>query len=192
MEGYFLFNLCYLAEARSGFEIGTGSGYSALWLSAGIVDASGTQGWFGSMDDHSEGGIGDAGHEFATRAILELGFENTVRLFVGTSPSDVQRFLDGRTLDVVFIDGNHHGEHPIADYEALKPYLEESAIIIWHDVHPSYRTPAAVAHAREDGFHTDVFATSCRIAVSWRVPSRRPMIMKAFEDARRLKLSEIA
>lgn len=59
------------------------------------------------------------------------------------SPSTVERvrkLLDGRSIDVLFIDGDHRYEGVRADFEAYSPFVRPGGLIALHDIVEDHRT----------------------------------------------------
>ena len=70
------------------------------------------------------------------------------RVFAQTSDefferSDVISELDGRTLDLAFIDGMHQFEFALRDFINIEKYCSADSIILIHDVYPIDATSAA-------------------------------------------------
>lgn len=179
-----MLNLVHLTHATTAFEIGTAFGYSALMLTAGVRSHT-RSGWVCSLDAQLEGAIGEMGLSFARRWATEMGLDSTLVLMKGLSPTDVSTCVGTKTLDLVFIDGDHRENQPLIDYLAVRPFLSTDSVIVWHDVHESYDVPAAIEYSRIDGYETAIFNTSCRIAVSYRNPS----VLRHIENAMQLALS---
>ena len=43
------------------------------------------------------------------------------------------KWLDGRVIDCIFIDGDHSLQGVLKDYEMVKPYLTARSLVIFHD-----------------------------------------------------------
>lgn len=181
-EGRFLLYLAHLLSAESVFEIGTAFGYSAIMLAAG-VSRDGGPGWVCSLDAQLEGDATIKGLEFARMWAGRLGLSTTLHFLQGRSPQDVPTAIGSRQIDLAFIDGNHRLDQPTLDFEALLPHFKPSSVVVWHDVHESYGVLAAIAKAENAGFQTRVFATSCRIAASFRQASLASTVEYAMELA---------
>jgi len=89
VEAYILYNISKRFSVKRAFEIGTGFGYSSLWLAAAIVANYGNYGWLGSIDNQSEGELGNIGLEFARAAAQSLGISPVTHYFVGGSRKDI-------------------------------------------------------------------------------------------------------
>lgn len=187
VEARLLYNLAVSSGAKRAFEIGTGFGYSSFWLGAAIFRNHAVDGWLGSIDNHSEGGVGQTGLEFAVAGSKLLGLDQTTKYFVGTSPVDLYKHIS-EPIDLGLIDGNHSGMQPSDDYQGLKPFLSDSSLLIWHDVQSRYTVGAGLAAAIKDGWSPIVFPTSCRLCVCYKRLSDWDLAMSSFEAAKLLSL----
>lgn len=187
VEAHLLYNLAVSGHVTRAFEVGTGFGYSSFWLGAAINRNSPTEGWLGSMDDHSEGAIGARGLHFAASGARRLGLERTIDYIVGASPVDTQRHIVS-PINLAFIDGAHKAAQPRADYMAIRDSLSESAFLIWHDVRAEYDVADGVSAAITDGWFPIVFPTSCRLCVCYRHIREWDIALYAFDHARALSL----
>lgn len=70
----------------------------------------------------------------------------------------VESNLQGRKLDLLFIDGDHGYDGVKADFEAYRHFLREGAIVAFHDIMPDYFT--------RKGVKTD--ACSGGVPIFWR------------------------
>ncbi len=52
----------------------------------------------------------------------------------------IRTLLDGRQLDVLFIDGDHTYAGAMADYTSYVPLVRSGGLIAFHDIVPDYRT----------------------------------------------------
>lgn len=187
VEARLLYNLAISAGVHNAFEIGTGFGYSSFWLGAAIFHNSKDSGWLGSLDNYSEGGIGQAGHGFALSRAKFLELNKTIHYYIGNSPEDLSKFIS-KPIDLALIDGNHNGAQPLNDYKGLRPFFSDSAILIWHDVQRHYDVGEGLALAIKDGWSPIVFPTSCRLCVCYKTVSHWDLTLKSFENARELIL----
>ena len=182
LEARFLFNLVALQRSRTILEIGTGFGYSALWLAAGAAQLNGDSRVF-SIDDCSEGGLESDGLAFARWSAQAIGVDAFIRLVHGRSPEVLPRIFNDKSIDFAFIDGNHHGDHPRLDFEGILPYLTPKSIIAWHDIDSRYSVRKAFNAARALGWSGKVFKTSCRIGIMYRHPLIEQIVRTAFASA---------
>lgn len=187
VEAYLLYNVVRLFSAHRGCEIGTGFGYSSFWIGAGIRSL-GRGGFFGSVDDLSEGMLGDRGTVFARRWAEKLELSEINDYYAGRSP-EVLATLSLDELDFIMIDGNHNGDQPMADYKGLKPYLCSDSLLIWHDVQSKYSVNHAVAESMKDGWSVVTFPTSCRLAISYCTMRGWNSAIEAYDMAKNLQLA---
>jgi len=169
-------------------EIGTGFGYSALWIAAGAIAARSAEAELFTVDDHSEGELGYQGLRFAREICQQANVSRVVRFVHGRSPDVLKAILEGRMLDFAFIDGNHHGGQPYADFHALSMFTHKKSIIAWHDVDTRYTVPDAFERACSEGWTGQILNTSCRLGVSFASQEHQRLISDAFEAACRLAL----
>jgi predicted O-methyltransferase YrrM len=160
-----LYNLVWMSRVSTAFEIGTGFGYSSFWIAAGMARNEGGKKWFGSLDNHSEGGLGESGIRFAIPSAKTLGLDAIINYFSGTLRDDLNFILNGKVLEMCFVDGNYRGDQPLTDYHGLRPFLREGSCIIWHDVNDRYTVSETVAEAERDGWRTIALPSSCNLAV---------------------------
>ena len=183
IEAFFLYNLAVALRIQSAVEIGTGFGYSTLWLAGGVYEVWGDEGWVGTIDSLKEGGLGAIGTDFAAWAVEYLGLGHVITRLVGTSPTDVAGLVGGRRVELAFIDGNHQGEQPLRDFMSLTRHLAARGVVVWHDFDKRYSVPRVVEKAAELGFAYRVFPTSCGVAVSYREPTVEGWVEIAFRAA---------
>jgi cephalosporin hydroxylase len=81
------------------------------------------------------------------RRLLEAfsrpGLKRTCLVGSSYDPQTVQRVagvLDGRPIDVLFIDGDHTYEGVKADYEAYAPLVRSGGLIAFHDIIEDHQT----------------------------------------------------
>ncbi|MBE9235964.1 class I SAM-dependent methyltransferase [Anabaena aphanizomenioides LEGE 00250] len=89
------------------------------------------------IDNCSEGSEGKQALELAVKIANKLNIN--FHAYVGASPQDVPQSLEqvikqGKTIDFALIDGLHTNEQVYLDFEAILPYLSDSAIVAFHDV----------------------------------------------------------
>lgn len=191
VESYFVANLIFLSPVQRIIEIGTGFGYSSNWFVLGLSSAR-RPGEVITVDNYSEGGLGQHGLDAAREMAGRLNLSSFIRFTTGTSPDDIPIILAGRAVDVAFIDANHHADHPLMDYEAILPHVNEAGIILFHDVDPSrYTVPAAIRRAREDGWVTRDLNTSCHLTVAYRTNLWPRLIKHALDEARTRSLMKL-
>jgi predicted O-methyltransferase YrrM len=127
-EIYFFENVLKLFNPQREFLIGIASGWSTIAL--GLINPSAS---LYGIDNITEGRHAQEGLELTKRIAQKLNIDLTI--FVGSSPQDVPLFLSNvGSIDFVFVDGLHTNEQVVLDFEAVLPYLSESAIVVFHDV----------------------------------------------------------
>jgi hypothetical protein len=106
------------------------------------------------IDAEVEGAHNRVGSEL-TRRIIASDFTN-VQLTVGFSPGDLGNAMRLPKYQFAFIDGLHTNEQMLADFRGVIPYLDESAVVVFHDVAISEMMPAwgqVKAEASSAGFN---------------------------------------
>lgn len=115
-------------------EIGTAAG-GTLYL---LTRVSSLDALIVSID------LGIAPHTRALRERLARPGQRVVSL-AGDSHSEetalrLERLLDGQTLDVLFIDGDHSYDGVRADFERYSPLVRIGGIVAVHDINEDFRT----------------------------------------------------
>lgn len=113
-------------------EIGTNHGGTAsLWCeTAGEVMSIDLPGGpYGSQDERSAA---------ARNAMLRTSYPHFTGV-LGDSHSDlalrqVDRWLKGAKLDLLFIDGDHTYEGVTRDFEAYRPFVRRGGVVLFHDI----------------------------------------------------------
>ena len=70
-----------------------------------------------------------------------------------TTLTEVKRLLNGKPIDLLFIDGDHSYEGAMADYDAYRPLVRDGGWIAFHDIVPQARN---VDGSAINGFAVDV------------------------------------
>lgn len=179
-EARFLANLVVLTRASSILELGTGFGYSALWLAYGASVVKGGQVY--TVDDWSEGTSEATHFEIAKALWSGVGLDGLIHSVHGTSPE----VFNGQfpEFDFVFIDGEHRDDQPRHDYEAIKKHLSSEGVIVFHDAQEKYDVKNAIAAARSDGFQILNVPTSCEPVVAFRSQATASAAVIALELAK--------
>jgi broad specificity phosphatase PhoE/predicted O-methyltransferase YrrM len=188
VESYFLHNLAALLAPDVMLEIGTGFGYSSIWMAAGAIAANILKPVLFTIDNQSEGGLGNEGLRFAREACRQVGVSRVIKFVHGSSPDVLATILRDRAVTLAFIDGNHHGQQPTIDFRGVSAFTHQKSIIAWHDVDERYSVPEAFAGAVAEGWRGRIFDTSCRLGITYRVTEQESLIEKAFESACNLML----
>jgi predicted O-methyltransferase YrrM len=158
-EASILYSNARLFQGRRGLEIGAWRGWSTSHLLvSGLSSLDVVEPLLGQPDWN---------REFAA-AMNGSGEGDRVVLVAGPSPAEVTRLGDGgRRWSFVFIDGDHAGDAPRNDALACAPYLEPTAMIMFHDL--IVPDVAAALHAlAEAGWRTRIYQTAQIMGVAWR------------------------
>lgn len=158
-EAAILFSNARLFSGLRGLEIGAWRGWStAHLLVSGLVSLHVVEPLLGDPEWNREFVAAVKGGGQAERAIL----------VPGPSPAEVVRLGEsGCRWSFVFIDGDHHGEAPTNDALASEAYLEETAMIVFHDLVSPYVAAALRALAAR-GWATRIYQTAQIMGVAWR------------------------
>lgn len=166
VESVFLGNLVAACNANNVLEVGTAFGYSAAWLAYGIGQTS-HDGLVFTLDNGSEGGLGDQLLDIARQIWSRVGVTDRIKAMRGTSPEALDELTE-LVVDIAFIDGEHRGGQPLKDYQACVRRLSPSGSVVFHDAQTKYDVPEAVARAEADGFTIVPLGTSCEMVVALR------------------------
>jgi predicted O-methyltransferase YrrM len=120
-DGELLRLLVRSIDARHVVEIGTSTGYSALWLCAGLEETDGNLTTFEIDPDRAR---------LARQHFAEAGVTDRVTLILGDAHREVGTLSE--TIDLVFIDADKDG---YLDYlQQLLPLVREGGIIAAHNM----------------------------------------------------------
>jgi predicted O-methyltransferase YrrM len=144
-------------------EIGTGFGYSSAWLAYGAWIR---RGWTRliTVDDGSESTSGEAARRVRSELHRRLGIEG-VEALEGSSPG-VLADVEIPAGSLGFIDGNHHGNQPLLDYQAVRLCCSGGLVVFHDNDHGRYTVGRAVDAAQSDGLSVTTLRTSCSMAVT--------------------------
>ncbi|HTV03196.1 MAG TPA: class I SAM-dependent methyltransferase [Luteitalea sp.] len=111
--------------------IGNGFGWSSVAL--GMLLRG--KGHVTAMDACVDGDEAEAG--LALVEAIAAAHDLPVRAVRAVSPEDVTTVVErdcGGRLDLVLIDGLHSEEQQALDYEAVRPFLADGAVVLFHDI----------------------------------------------------------
>jgi len=151
-----LIALVHGRELRAVLEIGTERGGTFYaWTRVALPDAL-----LISLD-WPEAAVQRLASEHELRA---MGRERQqIRVVRGDSHLDatwaeVQRILRGRSLDLLFLDGDHSYEGVRRDFELYSPFVRQGGVVVFHDV---------IAHRPETGCEVERFWREIRGGYRW-------------------------
>ncbi len=146
-------------NGRGGIEIGAWRGWSTAYLiAAGIAPLHvieprlADKDWRREFEEMIGGAVGRA----STILVPEKSPEAAVRL--GES---------GARWSFAFIDGDHDGEAPTRDALSLAPYLETTAMVVFHDL-VSPHVAAGLRALAAKGWAVMAYQTAQMMGVAWR------------------------
>ena len=158
-EASILYASARLFSGRAGLEIGAWRGWSTAHLIASGL---------GSLHV-VEPLLADPGWrtEFET-VVHGSGGGRTTVLVPETSPEAVVRLGEaGERWSFVFVDGDHDGEAPARDALACLPYLEPTAMVLFHDLVSPFVAQGLRA-LESAGFSVMAYQTAQMVGVAWR------------------------
>ncbi len=122
-EGNFLFNLARILTPKTGLELGTSLGLSALYLCLGARQ----------LDLHTIEGDQSI-HDIAVENFKHADVD--AHAYCGAFDHVLPNILPTiAPLDVVYIDGNHSYEATLRYHQMLSPHLSKDAILIYDDIY---------------------------------------------------------
>lgn len=158
-EASILYNSARLFVGRRCLEIGCWRGWSTAHIAAGsgaldVVDpVLGQPEWRADVEN----------------SLRRAGVLDRTKLYALPSPEGLEELIseDKRPWSFIFIDGDHEGDAPRRDAEAVIAHAADDALILLHDLLAP--APAkALSYLRAQGWRTLVYQTSQIMAVAWR------------------------
>jgi predicted O-methyltransferase YrrM len=116
--GRFLQQLATGMRARRVFELGSGFGYSTLWLAHGLSDDG--------IIHHTDGD--PARSEKARELLTRAGFVDRVRFHVGDAVEILETLEDSEPFDILLCDIDKHAYAEA--YEAMRPRIRVGGYIV--------------------------------------------------------------
>jgi predicted O-methyltransferase YrrM len=158
-EASILYSSARLFAGRRGLEIGAWRGWSTCHLvAAGLASLHVVE---PKLRDEAWR------REFAEAVARAGGAERAV-LVPGESPAAVRELGEsGLRWSFAFIDGDHEGDAPTRDALACEPYLEPTAMVLFHDL-VSPHVCAALRALEQRGWGVMVYQTAQMMGVAWR------------------------
>ncbi len=158
-EASILYASARLFAGRAGLEIGAWRGWSTAHLiAAGLGSLHVVEPLLADPDWRAE-------FEATVRA---AGGEGATVLVPEPSPDAVVRLGEaGRRWSFAFIDGDHDGEAPTRDALACLPYLEPTAMVLFHDL-VSPHVAKGLRALEAAGWRVMAYQTAQMVGVAWR------------------------
>ena len=158
-EASILYSNARAFKGRSGIEIGAWRGWSTAYLvAAGIAPLHVVEPLLADVDWRRE----------FEQVIRGAGGGSTTILVPETSPGAVIRLGEsGARWSFAFIDGDHDGEAPTHDALACAPYLETTAMVVFHDL-VSPHVAAGLRALAAKGWNVMAYQTAQMMGVAWR------------------------
>lgn len=158
-EAACLYALASRLRGKRGLEIGTHFG----WTGAHLLAA-------GLRLDFVDPEFSKPQREAAIRAVFDaVPGAQPYRLWAGFSPQIVPeaRASAPEPWSFAFIDGNHDGDGPRDDANAVLKFLADDALVVFHDLTSPY-VERGLAAIRDAGFSVRLFNTMQILGVAWR------------------------
>jgi hypothetical protein len=158
-EASILFTNARTFKGKSGIEIGAWRGWSTAYLiAAGIAPLHVVEPLLADEDWRSE----------FEHVVCGAGGGSTTNLVPEKSPGVVVRLGEsGARWAFAFIDGDHDGDAPTRDALACEPYLETTAMVVFHDL-VSPHVAAGLRALAAKGWNVMAYQTGQMIGVAWR------------------------
>jgi len=139
-QEWWLYNMAYKLEDDAVIvEIGSFKGRSTSCLALGCI---GTSKHVYAIDTFNGNDVDFPNRNFMDefrKNLNQLGVTRYVTPMVGASV-DVAREWH-KPIDFIFIDGSHHYDDVVADFENFYPYVKSGGIIALHDITPTWPGP---------------------------------------------------
>jgi hypothetical protein len=158
-EASILFANARAFKGQSGVEIGAWRGWSTAYLvAAGIAPLTVIEPLLADRDWRSE----------FEQVVRGAGGGSTTTLVPEESPGAVVRLGEaGARWSFAFIDGDHDGEAPMRDALSCAPYLETTAMVVFHDLVSPHVATGLRALAGK-GWSVMAYQTAQMMGVAWR------------------------
>ena len=158
-EASILYTNARAFKGRGGIEIGAWRGWSTAYLvAAGVAPLHVVEPLLANPDWRGE-------FEAVVRG---AGGASSTILVPEKSPATVVRLGEaGARWSFAFIDGDHDGEAPRNDALACAPYLETTAMVLFHDL-VSPHVAAGLRALAAKGFSVMAYQTAQMMGVAWR------------------------
>ena len=158
-EASILYSNARAFAGRSGIEIGAWRGWSTAYLiAAGLAPLHVVEPLLADADWRRE----------FVEVTRGAGGGATTILVAEKSPQAVARLgQSGSRWSFAFVDGDHDGEAPTRDALACAPYLEATAMVVFHDL-VSPHVSAALRALGTKGWKVMAYQTAQMMGVAWR------------------------
>jgi hypothetical protein len=158
-EASILYSNARRFAGRKGIEIGAWRGWSTAHLIAsGLRSLHVVEPLLADADWSAE----------FVEATRGAGGDTTTILVPEKSPEAVERLGEaGVRWSFAFIDGDHHGEAPTRDALVCAPFLEATAMVLFHDLVSPHVAKALRALERL-GWNVMAYQTAQMLGVAWR------------------------
>jgi predicted O-methyltransferase YrrM len=158
-EASILYTNARAFKGRRGIEIGAWRGWSTAHLiAAGLAPLHVVEPLLADTGWRSE----------FEQVVRGAGGASTTILVPEASPRAVMRLGEaGTRWSFAFIDGDHDGDAPTQDARACAPYLEATAMVVFHDL-VSPHVAAGLRTLAAQGWNVMAYQTGQMMGVAWR------------------------
>jgi hypothetical protein len=158
-EAVCLYSLARQFRGKRGLEIGSHYGWTGAHLLAAGLNVD-----FIDPNFSKESRV-----KAVASAFDSLPNSPTYRLWPGMSPQIVPevRLAKPDPWSFAFIDGNHDGDAPEADARTVHRFLDDDAIVVFHDLTSPF-VERGLDYFRKAGFSVRLFNTMQILGVAWR------------------------
>jgi Methyltransferase domain len=159
-EASILYANAHAFKGRSGIEIGAWRGWSTAYLiAAGLEPLHVVEPLLADKDWRAE-------FEAVVRG-AGGGASSTILLPERSPEAVVRQGQAGARWSFAFVDGDHDSDAPRNDALALAPYLERTAMVVFHDL-VSPHVAAGLRALQSKGFDVMAYQTAQMMGVAWR------------------------
>ena len=157
-EAAYLMNVARLFPEGRGLEVGCWMGWSTLCIALS-----------GIRMDVIDPGLGESFQGDTVReALRRADVAGNINLVSGVSPDEVHKLgRQGVRWSFCFVDGDHDGDAPRRDLEAVTAYCAPDAIIVCHDA-SSDNIYRAIGDLRGQGWKVKYLQTAVGLGLAWR------------------------
>ena len=158
-EASILYANARLFAGKAGVEVGAWRGWSTVHLlAAGLASLHVIEPLLADPEWRAE---------FAA-TVEKAGGARTAILVPDKSPEAVERLgAEGVRWAFAFIDGDHDGDAPTRDALAVSRFLEETAMVLFHDL-VSPHVAGGLRALQKEGWNVMAYQTAQMVGVAWR------------------------
>ncbi|MEX6780031.1 class I SAM-dependent methyltransferase [Limnospira fusiformis] len=158
-EAHIIYNNALKFEGKQALEIGCWMGWSACHIALAGLQLDVIDPVFNQTIIY----------ESVRSSLKAAGVLGSVNLVAGYSPQKVEELARQlqKKWSLIFIDGDHEGQAPLNDAMICEQFVEEDAMILFHDLSSPY-VAKGLDFLRQQGWNTMVYQTMQIMGVAWR------------------------